>query len=193
MIHGRRRRLLWTGVGGALAAMALTAIVAVIAGDFGDTFWRTIGTVVILFTGGAAALAGLELAHRRQLRLLGWALLVVAPACSVTLLVADWKSEISTTYANALVMTVLVLLAGLAVATLRLIVDLSRPVVLVLFSAVCLCTAALVGLGVPLIWVHDPPDAGIRALLILIVLVVIGYALTPVVQRLAHASPGRSE
>lgn len=185
-----RRRLLWAGVGAALAAMALTAIVAVIAGDFGDTFWRTIGTVVIVFTSGAAALAGLELVHRRQLRLLGWITLATAPAEAVTLLVADWKEHISVTYANGLVMTALILFAGLVVSTLRLIVDLSRPAVLVLFSSVCLCTAALVGLGVPLIWVAHAPDAAIRTLLVLVVLVMIGYALTPVVQRITHHARG---
>ncbi len=186
MIAGQRRRLLWAGVGATLAAMAVTAVVAVAAGDFGDTFWRTIGTIAILFVCGAAALAGLELVHRRQLRLLGWTVLAAAPAEAVTLLVADWKESISGTYANGLVMTGLILFAGLVASTLRLIVDLSRPAVLVLFTSVCLCTAALVGLGVPLIWVAHAPDAAVRTLLALIVLVLIGYALTPVVQRLTH-------
>src|SRR5207244_2688747 len=76
------RRLLWSGVGASLAALAVTAIVAVVAGSFGDTFRRTIGTVVILFVCGATALAGSELVHRRQLRSVGWAALLVALACA---------------------------------------------------------------------------------------------------------------
>lgn len=164
----------------------MTAIVAVVAGDFGDTFWRTIGTVVILFTCGATALAGNELIHRGQLRLLGWVVLAVAPACAVTLLIADWKNNISTTYANGLLTAGLVLLAGLAVSTLRLVVDLTTPETLVLFTGVALCSAALVGLGVPLIWIPHVPDEALKALLVLIVVVVLGYAATPVVQRLTH-------
>lgn len=181
-----RRRLLWTGVGASLAALAVTAIVAVLAGSFGDTFWRTIGTVVILFACGAAALAGNELRHRGQLEPLGWALLAVAPACAVTLLVADWKHDISTTYANGLFTASLVLLAGLAVSTLRLVVDLATPATLVLFTGVALCSGALVGLGIPLIWIAHVSDAALKALLVLLVLVVLGYAATPVAQRLTH-------
>jgi hypothetical protein len=185
MTH-RSRRLLWTAVGAALAALAVTAVVAVAAGDFGDTFWRTIGTVVILFTCGATALAGNELVHRGQLRAFGWAVLAIAPACAVTLLIADWKHDVSTTYGNGLLSAGLLLLAALAVSTLRLVVDLETPATLVLFTGVALCSAALVGLGVPLIWIAHVPDAALKALLVLIVLVVLGYAATPVVQRLTH-------
>ena len=185
MTHGRRW-LLWSGVGASLAALAVTAVVAVVAGSFGGTFWRTIGTVVILFTCGATGLAGNELVHRGQLPPLGWTLLVVAPACAVTLLVADWKHDVSNTYANGLLTASLVLLAALIVSTLRLVVDLTTPATLVLFSGVALCAAALVGLGVPLIWIAHVPDAALKTLLVLIVLVVLGYAATPVVQRLTH-------
>jgi hypothetical protein len=180
------RRLLWSGVGVSLAALAVAAIVAVLAGSFGDTFWRTIGTVVILFSCGAAALAGNELVHREQLRPFGWAVLAVAPACAITLLVADWKQHISTTYGKGLLSAALVLLAALAVSTLRLVVDVETPATLVLFTGVTLCSAALVGLGVPLIWIAHVPDAALKALLVLIVLVLLGYAATPVVQRLTH-------
>jgi hypothetical protein len=160
---GPRRRLLWAVVGVALATLAVTAIVAVAAGDFGGTFWRTIGTVVIIFTCGATALAGNELVHRAQLRPLGWTVLAVAPACAVTLLIADWKHDISETYGKCL------LTAGL-----------------VLFTGVAFCSAALLALGVPLIWIAHVPDAALKTLLVLIVLVVLGYAATPVVQRLTH-------
>ena len=180
------RRLLWSGVGASLAALAVTAIVAVVAGSFGDTFRRTIGTVVILFACGSTALAGSELVHRRQLRPVGWAALLVAPACAVTLVIADWKHDISTTYAKGLLSAAVVLFAALAVSTLRLVVDLETPATLVLFTGVALCAAALVGLGVPLIWIAHAPDAAVKALLVLMVLVLLGYAATPVVQRLTH-------
>jgi hypothetical protein len=181
-----RRRLLWWGVGVSLTALAITAIVAVVAGDFGDTFWRTIGTIVILFSAGSAALAGLELIDRGQFRPVAWIVLLTAPAEAVTLLIATWKQSISTTYANGLVMCTLFLLAGLVLTTLRLIVRLDRPAVIVLFVSEVIVTTALVALAVPLIWIADVPDAALRALLVLVVLTLLGYVLTPVVQRLAR-------
>lgn len=180
------RRLLWLSVAVALAALAVTAIVAVVAGSYGDTFWRTIGTVIMLFVGGATTLAGIELAHRRQLLPLGWVAVVVAPACTVTLLIADWKHDVSTTYGRGLVTAGVILLATLAVTTLRLVVDLQTPATFVLFTGVALCSAALVALGVPLIWMDDAPDGAVKAVLVLVVLVVLGYAATPVVQRATH-------
>jgi hypothetical protein len=180
------RRLLWAGVSASLAALAVTAIVAVVAGSFGGDFWRTIGTVVILFTCGATALAGNELVHRRQLHPLGWIVLAIAPSCAVTLLVGDWTRDVSNTFAKGILTAVLVVLAALIVATLRLVVDLTTPATLVLFSGVVLCAVLMVGLGVPLIWIAHVPDAALKTLLVLIVLVLIGYAATPVVQRLTH-------
>ena len=180
------RRLLWAGVGAALAAFAITAIVGVVAGDFGDTFWRTIGTISILFVGGAAALAAWELLHRRQLRPLGWLVLATAPVETVTLLIADWKQAVSMTYANGLFTAVLFLLAGIIVTTLRLIVQLDRPLVIVFFVSELVLTVALLGMATPMIWIADVPDAALRGLLVVIVLVLVGYVLTPVVQRLTH-------
>lgn len=182
----RPLRAVWTFSGLALAAAAVVAIVAIAAGDFGDTFWRIIGTIATLFVAGAAVLAALELLARRQLRLLAWAVLVTAPAAGVTLLIATWKDSISTTYANGLTMSVLFLLAGIVATTLRLIARLDRPAVIVVFVSEMLVTAALVALAVPLIWIADVPDAALRALLVLLVLTLLGYVLTPVVQRLTH-------
>jgi hypothetical protein len=185
-MNAARRRLLWLGVGISLTALAITAIVALVAGDFGDDFWRTIGTIVTLFVAGSAALAGIELLHRGQLRPLGLFVLATAPVEAGTLLFAIWKESISVTYGKGVLMTALILLAGLVVSTLRLIVDLEVTAVAVLYTFVAACTLALVALATPLIWIDDAPDAALRAMLALIVVVLIGYALTPVVQRLVH-------
>lgn len=180
------RHVVWYAVGLSLGVAGIVAIVGVAAGDFGATFWRVIGTLVIAFVCVSAALAGLELIDRRQLLPLGWWVLLTAPAELVTLLVASWKDSVSSSYADGIVTTVLFLLSGLVVATLRLIVRREAPAVIAAFSVVVLATAALDVLGLVLIWAKQAPDPALRALLVLIVVTIVGYVLTPIVQRLAR-------
>src|SRR5207248_1187064 len=89
------RNALWFSVGLSLGAAGIVAIVGVAVGEYGATFWRVIGMLVILFISAAAALAGLELIERRQLVPLGWWILATAPGEAVTLIVANWKEHVS--------------------------------------------------------------------------------------------------
>jgi hypothetical protein len=181
----RSRHVLWFGVGVSLGVAGIVAIVGVAAGEFGATFWRVIGTLVILFVCAAAALSGQELIDRRRLLPLAWWMLLTAPAQFATLLVANWKEHVSADYANGLVTAALFLLSGLVVATLRLIVSVETPAVVATFSAVVLSTIALDVLAIVLIWSRTTPDAALRALLALIVVIIVLYLLTPIVQRLS--------
>ncbi len=191
MTSASRRRVLWLSLGVSLGLAGLAAIAALAAGGGTETFWRAIGTLVILCLCGGAVLAGLELLNRRTLVPLGWAVLATAPAEGAALVVAEWKEHISTHFANGVVTAVLFLLSGLVVSTLRLIVSLDRPAVLVVFVGVVACTIALDALATPLIWVSNAPDSGLRVVLGLIVLTVVGYAVAPIVQRFSRSNLSR--
>lgn len=191
MTSASRRRVLWLSLGVSLGLAGLAAIAALAAGGGTETLWRAIGTLVILCLCGGAVLAGLELLNRRMFGPLGFAVIATAPAEGATLVVAEWKEHISASFANGVVTAVLFLLSGLVVSTLRLIVSLDRPAVLVVFVGVVACTIALDALATPLIWVSNAPDSGLRVVLGLIVLTVVGYAVAPIVQRFSRSNLSR--
>ncbi len=182
----RVRHGLWLVAGAGFGVVGIVAIVGVGVGQFGTTFWRVIGALVIALMCLAAALAGSELIARRRLSLLGWWMLATAPAELVTLLVANWKEHVSLDYANGLVTATVLLLSGLVVATLRLIVDIQAPAVVATFSSVVLATLVLDVLAIVLVWAHATPDVALRTMLALIVVIVVLYLLTPIVHRFSR-------
>jgi hypothetical protein len=95
--HRRDSRRL--GAVGGLSIAALTAIAALLGGDFGDTEWRVIGSSLGLAIASAVAAAGASqrICASGLLRQLGTATAVLAGIASVLLLAGlwadDWGSE----------------------------------------------------------------------------------------------------
>ncbi len=87
-----RRALSWALVG-ALCVAAITAIAAIMTGDFDDTDWRVIGTSLgfAVFSATAASGASLRFRDSGNLRALGVATMALSAVAFVLLLVAVWN------------------------------------------------------------------------------------------------------
>lgn len=180
------RHLIWFAAGAALGLTGLVAIAGVAAGEYEEGFWRTVAALVIVLTSACAALAGAELIERRQLVVLGWWVALTAPVEAVALLFANWQEHVGEEYADGLITATAFLLTGLVVSTLRLLVRERSPLVLALFAAAALVAAAIDVLAVVLTWSTQAPDAALSALLALIVVTLLLYALTPLAQHLTR-------
>lgn len=181
----RSRRALSYGVGVSLCLAGTAALCGVAVGEYGDTFWRALATVVVTLLAVAAALAGLELLERRQLVPVGLAVIALAPAELVVLLVANWREGVSGTLANGEVTAVLLLLSGLVVSSLRLLVRARSIAVATSFGVVVVAVAALNVIALPMIWADAAPDPWLQALLALALVTAVGYVATPIAQRLS--------
>jgi hypothetical protein len=142
---------------------------------------------MIVLTAATGALAGLGLVARRELAGLGWWVALTAPAEAATLLAANWQEHVSEAYGSGLVTATLLLLSGLTVATLRLLVRLDSAAGRRGFAAVVLSTLTLDVLALVVTWTHSLPGPALSALLSLVLLTVLLYLLTPLVQR--HSGP----
>ena len=89
-----RRALSWALVG-ALCVAAITAIAAIMTGDFDDTDWRVIGTSLgfAVFSATTASGASLRFRDSGSLRALGVATMALSAVAFVLLLVAVWDDS----------------------------------------------------------------------------------------------------
>jgi hypothetical protein len=181
------RRLFWRGAAAVFSIAALVGIAAVLGGDFGETQWKTMATCAIAFVCGSAALAGFACLERRVWRPAGIAALALGVVAFVTWTVALWDESGNDSLWKVNGVLGAWLLAALAVTTLRLFATSPRLLAtLVPATAAGACLSALVGTGMILaengeLW---------QLLAVLVILTVLGYVLTPVLQHLtAEGAP----
>ena len=184
-------RAVWVAAATAVAAFAVVAIVIVAGGDFGDTEWRTLLSLIAVFLPATAAVAALELLDRRGFAPLGIVILAAAAAELVALLLAAWKARFGdggNGYALEVApITLAWVIATIVVGTLALVAD-DRRLRVTVFPAVSACAVAGAAVATALIRAESNSEAWGKTLAVLAILMVAGYLLTPLLERLVRPS-----
>jgi len=190
--------------GVAAAALVLTAAVGVVSvvsrgGLFRTPDWQILLTLVAGFLCGACATAAIRLLERQLRDPIGWIAAVVAP---VSFAVGIWWLHGWLRHGDLLgklVATSLVaLLSTLVVATLRLVARPGSRGAFALVATTVLCAVGVDALALAKIWSLAPEhgdtasatgSAGGRLMLVLGILGVLAYLLTPLLDRLELLLP----
>jgi hypothetical protein len=193
--------------GVAAAALVLTAaagIVSVVSrgGFFSRPDWQILLTLVAGFLCGACAIAAIRLLERRLRDPIGWIAAVVAPVSFAIIAVGIWWLQGWFRHGDLLgklVATSLVaLLSTLVVATLRLVGRPQSTGAFALVVATLICAVGVDTLALAKILSLAPEhgdtgsatgSAGGRLMLVLGILGVLAYLLTPLVDRLESFLP----
>jgi hypothetical protein len=193
--------------GVAAAALVLTAaagIVSVVSrgGFFRAPDWQILLTLVAGFLCGACATAAIRLLERRLRDPIGWIAAVVAPVSFAIIAVGIWWLQGWFRHGDLLgklVATSLVaLFSTLVVATLRLVARPGSRGAFALVVTTVICAVGVDALALVKIWSLAPEhgdtgsatgSAGGRLMLVLGILGVLAYLLTPLVDRLESFLP----
>lgn len=193
--------------GVAAAALVLTAaagIVSVVSrgGFFRTPDWQILLTLVAGFLCGACAIAAIRLLERRLRDPIGWIAAVVAPVSFAIIAVGIWWIQGWLRHGDLLgklVATSLVaLFSTLVVATLKLVARPQSTGAFALVVATLVCAVGVDALALAKIWSLAPEhgdtgsatgSAGGRLMLVLGILGVLAYLLTPLVDRLESLLP----
>jgi hypothetical protein len=185
----------------ALVLAAAAAIVSVVSrgGFFKAPDWQILVTLVAGFLCGACGVAAIRLLERRLFHPLGWLAAVVAPVSFAIIAVGIWWLNGWTRHSELLgklvATSIVALVSTLVVATLQL---LARPGAFALVGAAAVCAVGVDALALVKIWSLAPEEgdtasatgsAGARLMLVLGILGVLAYLLTPLVDRLAPLLP----
>lgn len=186
----------------AAAALVLTAaagIVSVVSrgGFFRTPDWQILLTLVAGFLCGACATASIRLLERRLRDSIGWIAAVVAPVAFAVIAVGIWWihgwSRHGELLGKLVATSIVALVSTLVVATLRLVARPRSTGAFALVVATVVCTLGVDALALADIWSLAPEhgdtgsatgSAGGRLMLVLAILGVLAYLLTPLVDRL---------
>jgi hypothetical protein len=189
-----RRTLAWILVG-ALCIAALTAIAAVLSGDFDDTDARVIGTSLgfAVFSATGATGATLRLRQSENLRTLGLATVVVSALAFLLLLLAMWNEGADDDalwrwWGAATLATFACSHASLMGGALR--PGDSDAVRLLGVSSIALaCVDSGIGILAVAEVFEDVEESAGQLLAVLVILMILTTALTPIVRRLQRTAP----
>ena len=191
----------------AAAALVLTAAVAIVSvvsrgGFFHTPDWQILVTLVFGFLCGACAVAAIRLLERRLVDPIGWIAAVVAPVSFAVIAVGIWWVHGWLRHGDLLgklvATSIVALLSTLVVATLKLVARPRSTGAFALVVATVICAVGVDALALAKIWSLAPEhgdtgsatgSAGGRLMLVLGILGVLAYLLTPLVDRLAPFLP----
>jgi len=179
------RRIFLLGAATIVTVAALVAISAILNGDFGDTEGKIFATLATAFVAGSTAIAGIACLERGVSRPFG--LLGVLLATFGFLLWADqiWEEHHSSGYWKLLGLLLTWTFVVLVVTTTRLMTR-SPQLVSTLFPATTVAALGA-GLTVSAMILRENGD-GWQLFAVLLVLAVLGEALTPILQRYSSAT-----
>jgi hypothetical protein len=174
------RRLFWLGAAVLFSVAALVAIAAVLGGSFGTTQEHILETCCIAFVCGGATLAGLACIDRGVIQPVGWVTVVLGVATFAVWVGGVWQDDAGKTYWKLAGLLGLWTVAALIVTTLRLLASSPR-----LLGALVPATwsAAVVAAAVSSEMILNEDGGPWKLVVVLVILTVLGYALTPVLQR----------
>jgi peptidoglycan biosynthesis protein MviN/MurJ (putative lipid II flippase) len=202
-----RTRAAAAAVAIAAAALVLAAAVGIVSvlsrgGFFSAPDWQILLTLVAAFLCGACATAAIRLLERRLRDPIGWIAAIVAPVSFAVVAVGIWWLHGWLRHGGLLgklVATSLVaLISTLVVATLRLVARPRSRGAFALVVVTVVCAVGVDALALANIWSVAPEhgdtgsatgSAGGRLLLVLGILGVLAYLLTPLVDRLESFLP----
>ncbi len=177
------RRLFWLGAAILFSVAALVAITAVVGGRFGQTEDRILETCGLAFVCGSVVLSGLACLDRGLVRPVAWAAVGTGIAMFGVMEAVVWGMHLSTSAgARAVGILAVWMFVTLIVTTLRLITG--SPRILRTLVPATWTAAALAGaLGTLMILRHRGGGGLAKPEIVLVILMLLGYALTPVLQR----------
>lgn len=183
------RRIFLLGAATLLSVAALVAIAAIVTGDFGETEGKIFSTLATAFVAGSAAIAGIACLERSVSRPFGLLGIVLATVGFLLWTDQIWAEHSSTGYWKLLGLLLTWTLVTLVVTTTRLMTR-SPQLVRTLYPATA-CAAAGAGLTVSLMVLRDNGD-GWQLFAVLLVLALLGEALTPILQRFIVTPTGEA-
>jgi hypothetical protein len=188
--RGRARwsRVFWIGAAAILIVAALIAVVAILRGDFSDTEWKILGTLLALLVSGATAISGVALVERGAAPVLAWGAIAVGLAGFAVVTASIWNEFGDETLSKWAGTAIAFVIAFLLLATQRILLRVPRlaPV----FYGTAASAAVAVALSLVLIWSDANDEGGEtlgQALLVFCIFTALGYLLLPVLQRFTSA------
>jgi hypothetical protein len=174
------RRIYLLGAATILSVAALLAIGAILSGEFGETEGKLFATLATAFVAGSSAIAGIALLERSVSRPLGLLGVVLAAVGFLLWTEQIWSEHSSDRYWKLLGLILIATLVVLVVTTTRLMTR-SPQLLRSLYPATAVAAAGA-GLTVSLMVLTETGD-GWQLFAILLVLALLGEALTPILQR----------
>lgn len=174
------RRLFWLGAAVLFSIAALIAIVAVVGGHFGDTEGRILATCGLAFVCGSVMLAGVACLDRGIIQAAAWAAIALGVAAFAIWAVGIWAHASSHAYWKTAGLVGVWLLAALIVTTSRLVASSPRALRTVVPGT---WAAAILAAGLGSAMILGETGRPWKFELVLVILTVLGYALTPALQR----------
>jgi hypothetical protein len=178
------------GAAGLVSVAALLAIATVLGGDFGETEQNLFATIATTFVAGSAVIAGLACLGSGRSRILGLVGIGLACAGFVLWTAQIWGDFESDGYWKLLGLVTAWTLALLAATTVRLMAD-SPRLVRTLYPATA--GAAFGAALVASVMLLRENGDGWQLFAVLLILTLLGEALTPILERYAEAEDATGE
>jgi hypothetical protein len=193
-MHGLLRAV-WVVTAAAVVGAAIAAIVTVVRGEPGEADVKAVYSLVAVFLCGGAAIAALHLLERRPQRVLG-ALVLIAAAVELFLLeLGIWKGVFfdgeSSGYVKLVPSVLAWAIATIVIATLPLVAD-DQRILLASVALVGACALAGATIATAMVWREVDSTGWAKTLAVLAILMVAGYLLTPIAERLLRAQARRA-
>jgi hypothetical protein len=177
------RRLFWLGAAILFSVAALVAIAAVVRGHFGETTNLILLTCGLAFVCGSVALSGLACIDRGVVRVAAWAAVASGLTMFVVMDAIVWGMRVSSSaVARAIGILAVWMAVALIVTTLRLITT-SPRLLGTLVPATWAAAGLAATLGTVMIIMEHPGSGLVKLEVVLAILMLLGYALAPVLQR----------
>jgi hypothetical protein len=183
----RSLRAVWAVAAVAVAGAAVAAIITVLSGEPGEEDVKTVYSLVAVFLCGGAAVGALHLLDRSGLRLLGAIVLLAAVIDFVLLELGIWKAVFfdgdSSNYVKLLPIGLAWGIALVVLGTLPLIPR-SRSLLLTAVPLVGACALVGATIATVMVWREIDSTGWGKTLAVLAILMLAGYLLTPLAERL---------
>jgi hypothetical protein len=180
------QRLFWIGAATLLGAAALTAIAAILKGNFSETDAKIVGTSFSLLVGGTSGVLGVALGERRHLEQLGLLVAVAASLETVLFLVAIWSNSDSETLGRWVGTAGVLLLAQLLLTGQALVLRGSSPRLLSFTGAAVVIASAIT---ISAFWADNVGELRGKSIAVFWILAIVGFLATPIVNKLSRQAP----
>lgn len=184
------RRLFWIGAAALLGVAALTAIAAILRGDFSQTDVNIVATSFSLLLGSFSAFLGIALFERWHQAELGHLVALAASIETILLLIAIWIGigSVALDYWLAnWAQTALVLLIAQILLTGQALIRKGNSPFLLPLTGVAVAFASAVTISA--FWADNVGEIGGKSIAVFWILSVVGFLATPIANRLSQKAP----
>jgi hypothetical protein len=180
-------RLFWIGAATTLVAAALVSLAAVLGGHFDSTDGKILGSLGTLLLGGIVVTVGTSLRESYRSAGLGLTLAAGSPILTLVALAAIWEGLDSSGVAKSAGVAYVLLATGVVVGTARILAKEYQQFLFTVAAGASSLAALLA-----IVAIVGGSGADWKALVAILIIAVLAYALIPVSRRLA-AKPSGAE